>query len=91
MYVQIVRGDDAAPATADYRSSMLWRVQRADLIAGTVLGALACTVGTAVGLAAANVRAKNGPQSGPLRMILPAGNETPPSIQRDRIRLQRHS
>jgi hypothetical protein len=45
-------------------------------------------VGTAVGLAAADVRAKNGPKSGPLRMILPAGNEAP-SIQRDRVRLQR--
>lgn len=69
---------------------MTWRVQRADVIAAIVLGALACTVGTAVGLAAANVRAENGPQSGPLRMILPAGNDTP-SIQRDRIRLQRHN
>jgi hypothetical protein len=66
---------------------MPWRVQRADLIAATVLGALACAVGTAVGLAAADVRAKNGPQSGPLRMILPSANETP-SIQRDRIRLR---
>jgi hypothetical protein len=65
-----------------------WRVQRADVIAATVLGALACGVGTAVGLAAADVRAKNGPTSGPLRMILPAGNEAP-SIQRDRVRLQR--
>ena len=67
---------------------MTWRFQRSDLIAAIVLGALACGVGTAVGLAAADVRAKNGPQSGPLRMILPAGNDTP-SIQRDRIRLQR--
>ena len=74
---------------AVYRDSMRFQVQRADLIAATVLGALACSVGTAVGLAAAGVRAKNGPQSGPLRMILPAGNETP-SIQRDRVRLQRH-
>lgn len=88
MYVQIVRGDDAAPVSAVYRYSMRLHIQRADLIAATVLGALACSIGTAVGLAAANVRAKNGPQSGPLRMILPAGNETP-SIQRDRIRLQR--
>ena len=67
---------------------MPWRVERADLIAATVLGALACAVGTAVGLAAADVRAKNGPKSGPLRMILPASNEAP-SIQRDRVRLQR--
>lgn len=88
MYVQIVRGDDAAPAIADYRYSMRWNVQRADLIAATVLGVLACSIGTAVGLAAADVRAKNGSPSGPLRMILPAGNETP-SIQRDRVRLQR--
>ena len=90
MYVEIVRRDDAAARVAVYRYSMRWHVQRADLIAATVLGALACAVGTAVGLAAADVRAKNGPQSGPLRMILPAGNETP-SIQRDRIRLQRHN
>ena len=89
MYVEIVRGDDAAARVAVYRYSMRLHVQRADLIAATVLGALACSIGTAVGLAAADVRAKNGPQSGPLRMILPAGNETP-SIQRDRIRLQRH-
>ena len=75
-----------SPSTVGF---MPWHVQRADLIAATVLGTLACTVGTAVGLAAANVRAENGPQSGPLRMILPAGNDTP-SIQRDRIRLQQH-
>jgi hypothetical protein len=68
---------------------MAWRVQRADLVAATVLGALACSIGTAVGLAAADVRAKNGPQSGPLRMILRGSNETP-SIQRDRVRLRHH-
>ena len=67
---------------------MRWHVQRADLIAATVLGALACTVGTGLGIAAANVRATDGPQSGPLRMILRGGNEVP-SIQRDRVRLQR--
>jgi hypothetical protein len=63
-------------------------LQRADLVAATVLVALAGGIGTAVGLAAADVRAKNGPQSGPLRMILHSGNEIP-SIQRDRVRLQR--
>jgi hypothetical protein len=67
---------------------MQWRVKRVDLIAATVLGALACSVGTGLGLAAANVRAKDGPQSGPLRMILRGGNEIP-SIQRDRVRLER--
>ena len=67
---------------------MPWHVQRADLVAATVLGALACSIGTALGLAAADVRAKNGPQSGPLRMILRGSNEFP-SIQRDRVRLQR--
>jgi hypothetical protein len=67
---------------------MRWQVERADLIAATVLGALACTVGTAVGIAAADVRRENGPKSGPLRMILPAGNEIP-SMQRDRVRLRR--
>jgi hypothetical protein len=89
MYVQIVRIDDDAPRLTVYRLPMLWRVQRADLIAATVLGALACSVGTAVGLAAADVRAKNGPPSGPLRMILPGNNNEVPSIQRDRVRLER--
>jgi hypothetical protein len=68
---------------------MPWRVQRADLIAAIVLGTLACSIGTAVGLAAADVRAKNGPQSGPLRMILHGSNNEIPSIQRDRVRFQR--
>jgi hypothetical protein len=67
---------------------MRWHLQRADVVAATVLVALAGGVGTAVGLAAADVRAKNGPQSGPLRMILRGGDEIP-SIQRDRVRLQR--
>lgn len=67
---------------------MPWRLQRADLVAATVLGVLACGVGTALGLAAADVRAKDGPQSGPLRMILRGSNEAP-SLQRDRVRLQR--
>lgn len=67
---------------------MRWSLQRADLVAVTVLAVLACGLGTALGLAAADVRSKNGPQSGPLRMILRGGNEIP-SIQRDRIRLQR--
>jgi hypothetical protein len=88
MYAEILRADDAATGLTIYRETMPWHVQRADVIAATVLGALACAVGTAVGLAAADVRAKNGPKSGPLRMILPAGNEAP-SIQRDRVRLQR--
>jgi hypothetical protein len=70
-----------------YLGYMRWRLQRADLVAATVIAALACGVGTALGLAAANVRAKNGPQSGPLRMILHGSNEIP-SIQRDRVRLQ---
>jgi hypothetical protein len=63
-------------------------LQGADVIAATILGVLACSIGTAVGLAAADVRGKNGPQSGPLRMILHGSNEVP-SIQRDRVRLQR--
>jgi len=92
MYVQIVRADDAGPFVKVYRLCMLRRIQRADLIAATLLGALACAIGTAVGLAAADVRAKNGPPSGPLRMILPGNNSNNnevPSIQRDRVRLQR--
>jgi hypothetical protein len=71
-----------------YLGFMRLHLQRADLIAATILGVLACSIGTALGLAAADVRAKNGPQSGPLRMILRGGNEIP-SIQRDRVRLQR--
>ena len=71
-----------------YRGFMRLHVQRADLIAATILGALACSVGTGLGLAAAEVRGSNGPQSSPLRMILRGGNEIP-SIQRDRVRLQR--
>ncbi|HEX4681048.1 MAG TPA: hypothetical protein VH210_17730 [Gaiellaceae bacterium] len=67
---------------------MPWRVQRADLVAATVLGVLACSIGTALGLAAADVRAKNGPQSGPLRMILPGGSNEIPSMQRDRVRFR---
>jgi hypothetical protein len=67
---------------------MRWHLQRADLIAATVLVVLAGSVGTGLGLAAANVRAKDGSQSGPLRMILRGSNEVP-SIQRDRVRLQR--
>jgi hypothetical protein len=67
---------------------MRWHLQRADLIAATVLAALAASLGTGLGLAAANVRAKDGPQSGPLRMILRGSNEIP-SIQRDRFRFQR--
>jgi hypothetical protein len=64
---------------------MPWRVQRADLVAATVLGVLACSIGAALGLAAADVRAKNGPRSGPLRMILHSSDEIP-SNQRDRVR-----
>ena len=66
---------------------MVSRLQRTDLIAAAILGALACSIGTGLGLAAANVRGKDGPQSGPLRMILRGSNEVP-SIQRDRVRLQ---
>jgi hypothetical protein len=76
------------PGGAVYREFMRLHLQRADLIAATILGVLACSIGTALGLAAADVRGTNGPQSGPLRMILRGGNEIP-SIQRDRVRLQR--
>ena len=67
--------------------AMRRRLQRADLVATTVLAALACSVGTGLGLAAANVRAKDGSHPAPLRMILHGGNETP-SLQRDRVRLE---
>jgi hypothetical protein len=71
-----------------YLAAMRRRLQRADVVAVTVLVALAGSVGTGLGLAAANVRAKNGPQSGPLRVILRGSNEVP-SIQRDRVRFHR--
>jgi hypothetical protein len=67
---------------------MLRHLQRADVIAATVLVMLAGSVGTGLGLAAANVRGKNGPASKPLRVILRGSNEVP-SIQRDRVRFQR--
>ena len=67
---------------------MPWQPQRVDVIAAAVLVTLAGTVGTGLGLAAANVRAKNGPRSAPLRKILRGGDDLP-SIQRDRYRLQR--
>jgi hypothetical protein len=76
------------PARPSTLVPMRWHLQRADLIAATVLAALAASLGTGLGLAAANVRAKDGPQSGPLRMILRGSNEIP-SIQRDRFRFQR--
>jgi hypothetical protein len=71
-----------------YRDGMHWRWQRADVIAAAVLLALAGSVGTGLGLASANVRAKSGPPSGPLRVILRGSNEVP-SLQRDRVHFQR--
>lgn len=71
-----------------YLGRMRRRLQRADVIASTVLVALAASVGTGLGLAAANVRAKEGPHPGPLRVILRGSNDVP-SIQRDRVRLRR--
>ena len=68
--------------------AMRRHLQRADLIAMIVLAALAGGVGSGLGLAAANVRAKDGPHAGPLRVILRGSNEVP-SIQRDRVRLHR--
>jgi hypothetical protein len=77
-----------SPGDPVYLGSMRLHLQRADLIAAAILGVVACSIGTGLGLAAAEVRGTNGPQSGPLRMILRGGNEIP-SIQRDRVRLQR--
>jgi hypothetical protein len=71
-----------------YLAAMRRRIQRADAIAVGVLVTLAGTVGTGLGLAAANVRAKNGPQSAPLRVILHGSNDIS-SLQRDRVRFQR--
>jgi hypothetical protein len=71
-----------------YLGAMRRHFQRADVVAAALLVTLAGSVGTGLGLAAANVRAKNGPQSGPLRVILRGSNEVP-SIQRDRVRFHR--
>jgi hypothetical protein len=71
-----------------YRCSMKRGWQRADVIAAVVLLALAGSVGTGLGLASANVRAKSGPPSGPLRVILRGSNEVP-SLQRDRVHFHR--
>jgi hypothetical protein len=68
---------------------MPWQLQRADVIAVTVLVTLAGTVGTGLGIAASTVRAKNGPRSAPLRIILPGAGNDLPSIQRDRYRHER--
>jgi hypothetical protein len=75
-------------ASRVYLAAVRRRFQRADVVAAAVLVALAGSVGTGLGLAAANVRAKDGPQSGPLRVILRGSNEIP-SIQRDRVRFHR--
>lgn len=62
--------------------------QRADVIAAVVLLAIAGGVGTGLGLASANVRAKGGPPAGPLRVIIRGSNDVP-SLQRDRVHFQR--
>jgi hypothetical protein len=89
LYAQILRWDDAVLGFGVYLGAMPWQPQRADLIAVTVLVTLAGSVGTGLGLAAANVRAKNGPHSAPLRMILRGSGNEVPSIQRDRYHFQR--
>jgi hypothetical protein len=76
------------PAGVFYRCSMKRSWQRADVIAAVVLLALAGSVGTGLGIASANVRAKSGPPSGPLRVILRGSNEVP-SLQRDRVHFHR--
>ena len=75
-------------ASRVYLGAVRRHFQRADVVAAAVLVALAGSVGTGLGLAAANDRAKDGPQSGPLRVILRGSNEVP-SIQRDRVRFHR--
>ena len=66
---------------------MFQRFQRADVIAAAVIAALAGGVGTGLGLAAANVRAKDGPRPGPLR-VFPGynNNDEVPVIPHDRFR-----
>jgi hypothetical protein len=76
------------PAVASTLFGMRWQLQRADVIATTVLVALAGAAGTGLGFAAADLRAKNGRQPAPLRLIL-RGSDPLPSIQRDRYHFQR--
>jgi hypothetical protein len=67
---------------------MRLRVQAADLVAILVLAVLVAGLGTGLGVVASRVRGSDGPRQGPLRVIL-RGEQEPPSIQRDRVRLNR--
>jgi hypothetical protein len=72
-----------------YREGVRIRLHAADLVAILVLAVLVGGLGTGLGVAAARVRGSEGPRQGPLRAILHGGPEAP-SIQRDRIRLNKH-
>ena len=67
---------------------MRLRLRSADLVAFVILAVFVGVVGTGLGVAAARVRDNSRPHSGPLRVILHGGNDVP-SIQRDRVRLER--
>ena len=68
---------------------MRLRVRKADVIAVAILTLLVGVVGTALGVAAARVRAADRTQPSPLRVMFRGGNDVP-SIQRDRVRLRDH-
>jgi hypothetical protein len=63
-------------------------LQRADIVAFSILGVLVSGVGTGIGVAAAHVRDGGGGRSAPLRVMLPGSNDMP-SLQRDRVRFRK--
>jgi hypothetical protein len=69
--------------------AMRGRLQPADVTAVLVLLVFIGVLGTGLGLAAAHVRSGGQAHRGPLKIILRGSNEVP-SIQRDRVRLNRN-
>jgi len=86
---QIVHENDVRDLVRVYRTRMHRRVQPADLTAVLILLVFVGALGTGLGLAAAHVRSGGQAHRGPLKIILRGSNETP-SIQRDRVRLNRN-
>jgi hypothetical protein len=76
------------PAARVYRSVMVARVQRADLVAAMLLAVVVGGAGTGIGIAAAHVREGSSSKSGPLRILPRGATNDIPSIQRDRVRLR---
>jgi hypothetical protein len=69
--------------------AMRGHLQPADVTAVLVLLVFIGVLGTGLGLAAAHVRSGGQAHRGPLKIILRGSNEVP-SIQRDRVRLNRN-